>query len=171
MADAKTKTIAGLEFTISQPYDEGHVCTAAEAKALNQTRSENIGNNMRKAVEAALEAQDKGDKSLINAIHAEVAKYDSEYAFTLANVGASRRLDPVEREARSIAREALKAHLSKTGRKIGVVPDGETEETWGEKVEANIDAIAAREDVVKEAKKRIAAKQKQTESITAGLEI
>lgn len=171
MAEAKTKTIAGLEFNISQPFDEGHVCTAAEAKALNQTRSENIGNNMRKTIEEAIEARDKGDSSKFDALVETVAKYDAEYVFTLANVGGSRRLDPVEREARSIAREALKAHLAKTGRKIGTTPDGETDESWAEKVETNIDSISQREDVLKEAKKRVAAKQKQTESLTAGLEI
>ena len=43
----KSKIIDGLSFEISQPYAAGQTINEAEAKALNQVRSENIGNNLR----------------------------------------------------------------------------------------------------------------------------
>lgn len=171
MPDPKIKTIAGQEFPISQPYSEGHVCTAAEAKTLNQTRSENIGNNMRSTVLDALAAAEKGDNSKLDALPAAIAKYDAEYTFTLANVGAARKLDPEEREAMAIAKEALRAHLAKTGRKMNVTPEGETDDSWAEKVQTNLESIAARDEVKKEAKKRVTAKKKATDALGEGLSI
>ena len=83
------KTINGISFEISTPYSEGHVLTEAEAKALNQTRSENIGNNLRAKIKEMQEAGESED-----AIAAIVAEKDAEYVFTLASVSASRKLDP-----------------------------------------------------------------------------
>lgn len=160
MAEAKSKTINGLEFTISQPYDAGHPLTEAEARALNQTRSENIGNNVRAKIK---EMQEKGESE--SAIAAYVAEVDGKYEFTLANVAASRKLDPIEREARSIAKELLKGHLASTGRKLTVAPEGLTQEEWDEKVEGEIDRIAASEQVLKQAKKNVDAKKKTADSL------
>lgn len=158
------KTINGLEFDISQPYSEGHTCTAAEARALNQTRSENIGNNARAKIKEML---DKGSPT--DEIAAYVADIDSKYVFTLAGVSASRKLDPVEREANKLARELLKAHLAETGRKITVAPEGMTEEEWDDKVAAEVERIASDEQVLKAAKKNVEAKTKQAETLAASL--
>lgn len=154
------KTINGMEFEISQPYSEGHQCTAAEAKALNQTRSENIGNNARAKIKEML---DKGapDQEIID----YVAALDAKYEFTLAGVSASRKLDPVEKEANKIARELLKEHLATTGRKLTVTPDGMTDDEWEDKVAAEIERIASDEQVVKAAKKNVDAKQKQADTL------
>ena len=160
MADPKTKLIAGQSFTIAQPYDEGHVCSAAEAKALNQVRSENIGNNLRKTIEEMVKEGKSAEE-----MAAVVAEYDNAYQFNLTTVSGARKLDPIEREARAIAKDAIKEHLAKTGRKLTVAPEGETEESWSEKVEAQIEALASREDVVKLAKQRVAAKQKVSSSL------
>ena len=45
---SKTITILGEKFEITAPYAEGQTLTAVEARVLNQTRAENIGNNLRK---------------------------------------------------------------------------------------------------------------------------
>lgn len=160
----KTKTIHEVAFEISQPYAAGHVLTEAEAKALNQVRSENIGNNVRAKVKELLDA------NKLDEAKALVAEKDGAYEFTLASVAASAKLDPVEREARALAREYIKAHLAQTGRKIGVAPEGETKESWAEKIEAKIDEIAAKDEILKEAKKAVDQKRKRLDNLLgAGL--
>lgn len=156
----KSKTINGLVFEVNQPYVAGHVITEAEARALNQTRSENIGNNVRAKIK---EMQEAGSDQA--AIAAYVSEVDGNYEFTLANVAASRKLDPYEREARNIARELLKNHLAQTGRKLTVAPEGVTDEEWKDKVEAETDRIAGSEGVVAQAKKNVDARQKTADKL------
>lgn len=148
----KTITIAGSQFEVSTPYEAGHQITEAEAKALNQVRSENIRNNMAKAVKESTpeEAAQK------------VAEYDRNYEFTLANAGGgARSMDPIEREARSIAREAIKAALAKKGEKI--------KDKDPEVVEAKVAEVAAKPDVIKLAKKRVEDKKKAVDA--AGVDL
>ena len=52
----KTISTQGVTIEVAEPYAEGHTCTAAEAKALNQVRAENVRNNTRKATMDAIEA-------------------------------------------------------------------------------------------------------------------
>lgn len=165
---SKTKVINGESFEISQPYAEGHVMTAAEAKALNQTRSENIGNNLRSAVADAIKKRDEGDPTDFQGLAALVAKYDSEYTFALGGSGPStRKLDPVEREARSIANDIIKADLAAKGRKLSQVPDGLTKEEWEAKVEAIREELMQRDNVLKLARDNV---KKRKAVIDAGLE-
>lgn len=165
MPDPKTKTIEGRNFDISQPYDEGHVLTAIEARVLNQTRSENIGNNVRAKLKEAIEAGH--DDAALSAIVSEV---DAAYAFTAAGARAAARLDPYEREARKIARELLKAHLAESGRKLTVAPEGSTQEEWDEKIEAEVDRIATMDTVLEAAKKEVDAKKKRADKLASALE-
>lgn len=162
MPETKEKLISGEKFTISMPYTEGHVCSAAEAKALNQVRAENIGNNKREAVNKAKESGN------LDEVRAEIAKYDSDYIFTMASVGVTRRVvDPVEREARVVAKLLLKEHLAKTGRKL-TLPKEATEDQkaqWAETIESKIDELATREDVLKAARKRVKERQTLSDSI------
>lgn len=161
MPETRKKLIDGETFEITAPYAEGHTINAAEAKVLNQTRSENIGNNVRARIKE-LKAANKIDEA-----RELVAKIDSEYVFTLSNVGEGRKsLDPIEREARNIAKDIIKAHLAKTGRKITVAPDGETKDSWADKIEAQIEQLTTRADVVKLAKENVGKRQKV---IDAGL--
>lgn len=162
MPSTKKKLIDGETFEITAPYEAGHVLNEAEAKVLNQTRSENIGNNVRARIKE-LKAAGKLDEAA-----AHVASVDAEYVFTLSNIGeGARKLDPIEREARNIARDIVKAHLAKTGRKITAVPDGETKDSWAEKIEGQIEKLVTRADVVKLAKDNVGKRQKV---IDAGLE-
>lgn len=158
------KTINGLQFEISEPYAEGHTVTAIEARVLNQTRSENVGNNTRAKIKEMQEA---------NASEQEIAEYvssvDTEYAFTAAGVSASRKLDPVEREAVKIARELLKAHLASSGRKLTITPEGLTDEEWEDKVTSEVERIAALPEVVKAATKNVDAKNKQAATLAEAL--
>lgn len=156
MSGTRTLTIQGYSFEIPAPYAEGHALTAIEAKVLNQTFAENIRNNVAKRVKEAVDAGQ--DPASI------VAEYASTYEFTTPGTGGTaRKLDPVEREARTIAREAIKAQLAEQGRKLKDVDP--------EKLEAAIDTVASREEVLKEAKKRVAAKAKTVELAAEGLDL
>lgn len=159
------KTINGLQFEISEPYAEGHVVTDLEARVLNQTRSENIGNNARAKIK---EMQDAGNGE--EEIAAYVTELDSGYSFTVRGVSSARKLDPVEREARKIARDLLKSHLASSGRKLTVAPEGLTDEEWDAKIESEVDRISAMDDVLNAAKKAVAAKQKQADQLASALD-
>lgn len=158
------KTINGLQFELSAPYAEGHTISAIEARVLNQTRAENIGNNTRAKIKEMQDANASEQE-----IFDYVASVDTNYVFTAAGVSASRKLDPVEREAVKIARELLKAHLATSGRKLTVASEGLTDDQWEEKVQGEIDRIAALDEVVKAAQKAVAAKSKQAETLAAAL--
>lgn len=162
--ETKPKVINGLSFALSQPYLAGHVLTEIEAKVLNQTRSENIGNNSRAKIK---EMQDEGASEAD--IQAFVAEVDANYIFRTASEGAGRSVDPYEKEARKIARELLKDHLATTGRKITVTPEGLTDDEWKDKVDTEVDRIASTDAVLKAAKKNVDAKRKQADELMAAV--
>ena len=150
----KEISIAGEVFVVSAPYAEGHLLTAAEAKVLNQTRAENIGNNFRKAVKDAL-AVEGGD---LTKVRDELITYDAEYQFTLTNTARS-PVDPIEAEAFAIARENVRAKIQAKGEfktiKAYVAVEGNQA-----KYDAAVEKVATQPAVLAEAKKRVAAKNK-----------
>ena len=158
--ETKPKVINAVSFEITQPYAAGHVLTELEAKVLNQTRSENVGNNTRTKIK---EMQDAGEP--VTNIVAYVTAFDAEYVFRSVSESAGRSVDPTETEARKIAKELLKNHLATTGRKITVAPDGETDESWKDKVAAKVEEIASSDAVLKAAAKNVAAKKKTAETL------
>lgn len=176
MPEPKTKTINGVAFLISQPYEAGQTIGEAEARALNQVRSENIGNNVRAKLK---ELQDAGaDQAQLEAV---VSERDAEYVLTVGNVGEGRKLDPIEREADKIAREIIKGKLAETGRKLTVPPTQEgyntdaegntwTEDSWKAYVQTHVDALAVTDPIVKAAKKRVDARKKQADELAGALE-
>lgn len=158
------KTINGMQFELSAPYAEGQTIDALEARVLNQTRAENIGNNTRAKIKEMQEAN-ASEQEIID----YVSSVDTEYKFTAGGVSSSRKLDPVEREAVKIARDLLKAHLAASGRKLTVAPEGLTDEEWEDKVTSEVERIASLDEVVKAASKAVAAKSKQAETLAAAL--
>lgn len=167
MPETKPKVINGLSFDILQPYAAGHILTEIEAKVLNQTRAENVGNNVRQRIK---DMQEGGTEAYPNPvsedeIRAYVSSFDAEYEFRTPSEGAGKSRDPYEVEARKIARELLKEHLASTGRKITVAPEGLTEDEWKEKVDTEIDRIASTPNVLAAAKKNVDAKKKQSASL------
>lgn len=161
----KTKDIAGVSFELSTPYVAGHAITEAEAKALNQVRLENIGNNVRAKVKELIDA---GNEAAAREL---VATKDAEYVFTLASVAASAKLSPEEKEARSMARDILRSKLAEAGKKINVAPEGVTQEEWDAKMEANLEKIANDPAIVKAAKKAVAERTSRASSVAAELDI
>lgn len=153
----KTISISGTAFEISAPYAAGHVLNEAEAKTLNQTRAENIGNNFRTDVKKALEAPEgEARDTALAAVREALAKYDTEYAFSMTQ--ARTPIDPIEAEAFRIAKEVLKVRIAEkfnlTVKAYLAIEGNEA------KYEANLEKLAAQDDVLKEAKKRVAAKNK-----------
>tara|TARA_R110000868_G_scaffold274194_1_gene533413 strand:+ start:220 stop:720 length:501 start_codon:yes stop_codon:yes gene_type:complete len=148
----KTITIQGLDFTASTPYDEGHVVTLAEAKALNQVRLENLRNNFASKIKAAKGEAEALTSEQAAALTSEFAAYDAEYVFTLASVGGGKReTDPVMVEAKKIARAKITAALQAAGRKVKDVD--------AEKLADAIAAMAEKDDVQAMAKKVVKARQ------------
>jgi len=165
----KTVTIHGESFELSTPYVAGHVLTEAEAKHLNQTRLENVRNNVAKAVKEATESQ---DPAKIAEARSLVAEYDAKYEFTLAGAGAPRvTLDPVQKEARKLAVDFVKAKLSEQGRTIKQVPQGLTEDEWKEKLEANYEKVMAQEAIQKQARKIVAERKKGADAVVEELDL
>ena len=153
MSVTKEISIAGTKFTISTPYVEGATITAAEAKVLNQTRAENIGNNFRAAVKEEM-AKENFD---LTKIMADIAAYDAEYAFTLSNATRT-PVDPLEAECLRIARVFVKTKLAEAGHKS--LKDYLAIEGNEAKYDAALDKVSALDETVKLAKKALADKAK-----------
>lgn len=158
----KEITIAKHVFSIPQPFAAGHVMTEGEAKALNQTFAENIRNNMAKAVETAFGEKPTEELSP-ETIADYVSKYAESYQFTVGSVGSKRVTDPLEVECRRIARTLLADALKAKGIAMSKVPE--------EAREAKIAEIAARPQVVTQAKKNIDSRKKMAESVLDGLDL
>jgi len=150
----KKISISGETFDVSEPYEEGHRISAVEAKVLNQTRAENIGNNFRAEVKKARE-----NGQGLEELRDKLAEYDSQYTFSMGG-SARQPVDPVEREARKIARDAIRAQLASEGRKIKDVD--------AERLEAAIDQVAFQDDVLKLAKKRVADLKRNVAAVALG---
>ena len=152
---SKTITIGGENFEVSTPYAEGHAITAVEAKVLNQTRAENIGNNFRKAV---AEAKEKGD---LASVTAAIAEYDSAYTFSAGGGTARTPIDPIEAEAYRIAKTVVKGKIQE---KYGVSVKAYCENPENAaKYEAAVEKTAHQDDTLKLAKKAVADKKKVME--------
>jgi hypothetical protein len=175
MPTSKPITILGVDgFNVTFPYEAGHTLTEAEAKVLNQTRRENLGNNFRKSVQDYLDKQESGDTDAptLAALQAEFVDLDANYIFTLSNAGTSRVVkDPVEKEARKLAKEAVIAKLAENGMKFNVAPEGYTDDQWAEVMETNVEAFAADEQIVKMAKNIVKERSKTANITLAGLNL
>lgn len=169
MPETKPKVINGISFDILQPYAAGHVLTDIEARVLNQTRAENVGNNVRQKIKDLLEPEDGSAPADEATIKSMVAEFDQDYEFRSVSEGGRTSRDPYEVEARKLARELLKEHLASTGRKINVTPEGLTEDEWKDKVAGEIDRIASMPNVLAAAKKTVDAKRKQSSSLLESL--
>jgi hypothetical protein len=153
LAEPRKFEILGVEFEIPQPFDAGHTCTDGEAKALNQLFKENLANNFRSTVKAAQDEAEKAGGSVDTAkLQQDFAEAASKYAFTIATVSASRKLDPVEREARNIVRASLRDYFASQNKKFSDLSDEDQEKL--------IESNASREDIVKLAKNIVAQRSK-----------
>lgn len=162
-------TIQGHEFDLgAAKFAEGHTCSANEANALNQVRLENIRNNTAARIKKAA-ADQKIEPSAVNldttmvtegeesiSLRESIQRYADNYEFGARAVARAEPIDPVDREAERIAKEAIRAALSAKKVKVKDLPEGKFEEA--------VEAYAARPEVRKEAERRV----KQRANIGAG---
>lgn len=164
-APTKEISIHDQVFTVSAPYTEGHVLLANEAKALNQVRAENIANNFRKRIKAALDGVPlkEGDPApTLEGLTAEMLEYDVKYNFSVPSTGRE-PVDPLERICLRLAKENLRAALASAGRKMKDIDE--------DKLDHAIATLAEREDIVTEAKRQLKASKKAVESSLTDLGI
>lgn len=152
--ETKTISIQGVEVPVRQPYAAGHVLTDHEARALNQTRAENIGNNFRAQIKAAVEGKE-GAESL-DSILAKLAEYDATYEFTARVAGSRSTATPLDKMTAKIARNWLVAKLKEQGTTLKAYIEANGEATVDEKLEA----IAANEQIIKLAKDELKKQEK-----------
>ena len=158
-----TIKIQGIYVDVKAPYAEGHVLTAPEAQALNQTRAENVRNNAASRVRKAREELNKLLKELgepeldekaelpnevLEKLIQDIQTYDESYTF--ASRGTRQPIDPVAREAHKIAAASIRAALSAKGIDLKTLPEGKLEEL----VQS---LLAKRPEITEEAARRIAA--------------
>lgn len=134
-------------FEVPLKYSEGHVLTANEANALNFAHAQLVGKNFSSKVKTA-----KGEeKTLSDAaredLQNQISAYSKTYEFPIRKTISS--LTPLQKMANKLAEEAIKSTL----RKHSIDPKSKSEEWW----EAKIAEIAAREEILVEANRRIAA--------------
>lgn len=164
MTEAKTKTvtISGKEFEVRQPFATGHVLTEGEAQQLNQTRAENVRNNLAAKVKLAFGDEPSAEVNP-ETIASIVADYDNAYEMTLATVGAKRVTDPIEVEARKIAVEMLTDFLKKKGLSYRKLNEDVRN--------AKVAEISALDKVIAMAKKRVAERTKRAEDALGDVDL
>lgn len=159
MSATREISILGVILTIAQPYTEGHVVNEAEAKALNQTRAENISNALRAKVKAKQSEDGTYTPEALEKITAMAAAYDAEYTFTLGGTGGGRTpTDPLEKECIAVARQFVTAKLKEAGKKVKELSEGQ--------MDAYIAQVVDAPEIVDLAKQRL----KQREKLSAKLD-
>jgi hypothetical protein len=109
-------TVQGIVISIPAPFEDGDALTANAAAALNQTYAENIRNNMANHIKKEkAKADEAGTELDPAAIQAHVNEYVSTYEFGVRRGGGAIVVDPVEKEALSIAMGKVKESLKGQG--------------------------------------------------------
>jgi hypothetical protein len=116
--------ILGLEVSTPEPYAAGHVCTLAEAAALNAALTRGLAKGIHRRLrerynEEAREAPSESDRNCIAAFIPEFLKGFSQ---------GHERLRVIEAESRRIARGHVEAQLYRHGRKLSELAKGEQED-------------------------------------------
>lgn len=166
----------GIKFSIPARYTEGHPCTAAEAKTLNQTLAENLRNNFVSNVKERVEKNQAAavaagntamgdDSALSDTDKAELTSAFDEYA-TEYTFSESRRpriaVDPIEREATKIAKAKVLEALRAQNIEAKSLPEGKMEQFVAS-------VLAKYPSITEEAKRRVDAAKGLGANILADL--
>lgn len=165
--------IYGIEISTSDPYKEGQPLSGVEADTLNSHRAELISHRVRSFIKAELgveaPAQHEFTADQIKQINDKAKELDKNFDFATAGGGGGRTLDPVEKEAREIARAAVDTKLAQAGKskaKRGEQP-GEGE-IGHDHYNMLVSEVSAKPDVRKRAKANVEAAQAAGASINIG---
>ena len=100
---------AAYSFTVPARYREGDILTDNEAAALNQLRTENIQNNMRKVFASEFAGVMPGEllsPEAIKRMQEAIERYAGKYEFPSRHIARPRE-GAIEKEARAIALEEV----------------------------------------------------------------
>lgn len=132
-------TIGGSVFLIANRFATGHVITAGEADALNQTFAENVRNSVvaksKRAADIMGEKEVAGvpvtDEERLSATVTQEAltAYAADYVFGVRKTTVKLTRSPVEAEERRLAREAVTAKIKSLGFKMKEIEDDKFE-SW-----------------------------------------
>lgn len=153
-----TRKIEGIDVVVPQPYAEGMPLTPALAAILNQTFAENISNNLRARLKVGT-VTGEGDNAVTTPHDSASAQrlvddYITGYEPGVKRGGGEPRVtDPVEKEARTIARQKASELVRSRGLKPG---DVDMAEVTGKIFEAH------KEQLMAAAKKIVAAREKNS---------
>lgn len=168
----RERVINGQLLSVPQPYVAGQTITEGEASALNQVLCENVSNNLRQKIKDGV-TEGEGDSATTREYtdaeaQALVDEYLAKYEMGVRQVGSgsSRVVDPIEREARKLAKAKATEIVKAKGLKTKDVNMDEIAEVL---FENNKDALLA------EGKKIVAAAEKAKKATSeldvAGLSI
>lgn len=156
--------VSGHTFSVPVPYAEGHTINAAEAHTLNQTRVENVRNNLNaRFAKAVKEHGENIPAEHLEPLLAEGQAYAHEYTFNGASrLGPRASLNPVEAAAHKIAKDLIAAHLRQKKTAIKDLPEGKLEELVKYLLEK-------RPDITEEAQRRVDAAKSLGTQLLEGL--
>ena len=107
----------GVAISVAQPFEEGHVLTAIEAAKLNQTFADAIRTPLMAKLTRLKEVAKNEDKEVdVAAATADFQSYANEYEFS--ERGTRSVVDPVEVEARKIAKDQVLTAIRDKGGKV-----------------------------------------------------
>ena len=107
----------GVAISVAQPFEEGHVLTAIEAAKLNQTFADAIRTSLMAKLTRLKEVAKNEDKEVdVAAATADFQSYANEYEFS--ERGTRAVVDPVEVEARKIAKDQVLTAIRDKGGKV-----------------------------------------------------
>ncbi len=130
--------ILGLSLSTPEPYTKGHVCTAAEAAALNAVLTRGLAKALHREI---AEARDAGQEP------ASVETASLITSFLQGFAEGHERLAAIQSEARRIGRARAEAAVYRTGKRLEQLAKGEQEEL--------IVREAGKSEVLAEATRRI----------------
>ncbi len=146
--------VQGLFFPLEDPFSEGHICSEAEAVALNTLRRENIRNGFARLMKK--EGFSEASPEVLEAF----ADFAASYSFTRTSVPKPQ--DPVEQKAYYLAKEMAEAALRKGNIGKDSLPPGKFEEMISHILAMKKDEIFA------EAKRRVDEIKSLAEAMSIG---
>ena len=152
-------TISKLKFNVRAPYREADVLNGNDAGQLNQTFREGIRNNKASQVLKMI-AEGRSHKD----IQQMITDYEVDYVFGTRGAGGVRSSDPVETEARRLARGMVKQAIQKAGKVFS--------NYGGDQINTMITlAIENHPSITEQAEINVEAQRVATEDVLASLEV
>ena len=143
-------TIQGITFSHAARYVAGHVTlTEGEAKALNQTLSENLRNNFAGKVKKAIDTHAVDGllpSEIVAELEKEFAEFEETYEFSVRTQRAS--VDPVHKEAHKLAKEMVMGVLRAKKIDVKSLAEGKLDEFIAR-------VLASKPEITEEARRRI----------------